>query len=55
MHEAHPQIANRAVAVEQEGYGVMRAAHEAQLPALVIRGVSDLKTYAFTSGDSNML
>ncbi len=34
--------APRAVAVENEGFGVMQAAHEAAIAALVIRGISDL-------------
>lgn len=34
--------APRAVAVENEGFGVMQAAHEANAAALVIRGISDL-------------
>lgn len=36
------QNAPRAVAVENEGFGVMQAAHEAAVAALVIRGISDL-------------
>jgi nucleoside phosphorylase/DNA-binding XRE family transcriptional regulator len=34
--------APRAVAVENEGFGVLEAAHEAAVNALVIRGISDL-------------
>ena len=36
------EAAPRAVAVENEGFGVLEAAHEAAVNALVIRGISDL-------------
>jgi nucleoside phosphorylase len=40
---AHVKRASpRAIAVEQEGFGVMIAAHEANVSAMVIRGISDL-------------
>jgi nucleoside phosphorylase len=36
------QCSPRAVAVEQEGFGVLMAAREIDTPAIVVRGISDL-------------
>ena len=33
---------NQAITVEMEGYGFLSAAHAANTPALIIRGISDL-------------
>lgn len=35
-------VADRAVAVEMEGFGLLEAAHRMDVPAVVVRGVSDL-------------